>query len=324
MKNFKLAEPETIEQAVTLLAKEEGKAFLMAGGTDLLTEIKEGVIEPGVVVNLKPIRGLSYIRKEKDGLHIGTLTTVADLAADPLIRQEYPVLHEAANVVATPQLRNVGTVGGNLCQRPRCWYYRDGQVICRKKGGSQCFAFRGRNKYHAIIGGGICYIVYPSDLAPALISLGAEATVSSHQGERTIPLADFYALPQKDVKKENILGPGEIVREVRVPPARKGEKSIYLKFKERATWDFAVVSVAVKGEVSGQNYQDLKIVLGGVAPIPWRLEKAEAALIGKKTSEPSIREAAQLGLADARPLAENGYKKDLAEALLVRALSSLV
>ena len=324
MKNFKLAEPQTIEQALALISKAGEKMFLMSGGTDLLTEIKEGVLEPDIVIDLKTIQGLSFIKKEKDGVHIGALTTVADLASDPLIRQEYAGLHEAALSVATPQIRNVGTVGGNLCQRPRCWYYRDSQVACRKKGGSQCFASRGRNKYHAIFGGGMCYIVYPSDLAPALISFDAQVTISSPRGEKTMPLANFYVLPSKNVRRENVLGPDEILREVKIPLAKKEDKSTYVKLKERGTWDFALVSAAVKGTVSGKGFSDLKIVLGGVAPIPWRLEKVEDALRKKKVSEALIKDASRAALEEAKPLEENDYKKQLVEAVISRSVMSLV
>ncbi len=324
MKNFKLAEPQTIEQALALISKAGEKMFLMSGGTDLLTEIKEGVLEPDIVIDLKTIQGLSFIKKEKDGVHIGALTTVADLASDPLIRQEYAGLHEAALSVATPQIRNVGTVGGNLCQRPRCWYYRDSQVACRKKGGSQCFASRGRNKYHAIFGGGMCYIVYPSDLAPALISFDAQVTISSPRGEKTMPLANFYVLPSKNVRRENVLGLDEILREVKIPLAKKEDKSTYVKLKERGTWDFALVSAAVKGTVSGKGFSDLKIVLGGVAPIPWRLEKVEDALRKKKVSEALIKDASRAALEEAKPLEENDYKKQLVEAVISRSVMSLV
>ncbi len=324
MKNFSLAEPQSIEQALALLSKGGERVMLMSGGTDLITEIKEGTAEPNIVIDLKTIPGLSYIKKEKDGVRIGGLTTVADLARDPLIRQEYPGLNQAALAVATPQIRNVGTVGGNLCQRPRCWYYRDSQVICRKKGGSQCFAYKGRNKYHAIFGGGMCYIVYPSDLAPALISFDAQVVISSPRGEKTLPLADFYALPSKNVRRENILGPDELLREVKIPSAKKEDQSTYIKLKERGAWDFALVSAAVKGTGSGAGLVDLRIVLGGVAPIPWRLEKAEEALRKKKVSEVLIKEAARAELAEAKPLEENGYKKQLVEAALVRALVSMV
>jgi xanthine dehydrogenase YagS FAD-binding subunit len=324
MKNFRWAEPQTIEQAVALLAKGEGKAYPMAGGTDIFTEIQEGVVEPGLVVDLKAILGLSSIQKDGEGVRIGALTTIADLAADVMIRQDHPGLSAAASSLATPQLRNVGTVGGNLCQRPRCWYYRDAQMVCRKKGGSQCFASKGKNKYHAIYGGGICHIVYPSDLAPMLIALDARVTISSPRGERKLALADFYALPSKNVRRENVLAADELIREVRIPTTKKNEKSAYIKVKERETWDFALASAAVRAIVSGADLNDPRIVLGGVAPIPWRLVKTETSLQGKKITEASIKDALRADLQEARPLQENGYKIALVEAAVSRALLSLV
>ncbi len=324
MKNFSLAEPRTVEQVTAFLSERREKSFLLAGGTDLLGEIKDEIIEPEVVVDLKSIPNLSYIRKEKDGVHIGAMTALAELVENPLIKNDYPGLHEAAKSVATPQLRNMGTVGGNLCQRPRCWYYRDPQVKCRKKGGSKCFAFRGRNKYHAIFGGGPCYIVHPSDLAPALISLDAKITIVAPKGEKTIPLADFYVLPRVNVRQENILNLDEVVREIRIPYSRSGEKSTYYKLKERGAWDFALLSAAVKGVVSGGVFRDIRIVLGGVAPVPWRLEKAENMIRGKVATEELLRQAAREALKEARALKDNGYKKDLLEVVLSRAALSLV
>ncbi len=324
MKKFELAEPQNLEQVTAYLAKGRGGVFLMAGGTDLTGEIKEGTVEPEVVIDLRTIPDLTSIKKDKDGTRIGALTTIAALAADPMIARDYPVLNQAANLIGSPQLRNMGTVGGNLCQRPRCWYYRNVDVVCRKKGGSRCFAFRGRNKYHAIIGGGVCYIVYPSDLAPALISLSAEAITSSPRGGRTLPLADFYALPSVNVRRENVLERDEVIREIKIPPAQKDDRSAYAKFIERGSWDFAVVSAAVKGTVSGKKFKDIRIVLGGVAPIPWRLLKAEQALKEKRLSQEGVRAAAREALQEARPLEENAYKKDLVEVVLGRTVMSLV
>jgi xanthine dehydrogenase YagS FAD-binding subunit len=324
MKNFKIAEPQTIDQITAFLRERGEKSFLMAGGTDLLGEIKDEIIEPEVIVDLKSVPSLSYIRKEKNGVHIGALTGLAELAEDPLIKNDYPGLHEAANSVATPQLRNMGTVGGNLCQRPRCWYYRDPQVMCRKKGGSKCFAIRGRNKYHAIFGGGLCYIVHPSDLAPALISLSAEISIVSPKGEKTIPLADFYILPQVNVRRENILKSNEVVKDIKIPLLKNGEKSTYYKLKERGGWDFALLSAAVIGVVSGGVFKDIKIVLGGVAPVPWRLQKAENLIKGKTASDELLKQAAREALKEARPLRENEYKKELLEVVLSRAVLSLV
>ncbi len=324
MKNFKIAQPLSIEDVNSLLSAKKERYYLMAGGTDLIGEIKDNIAEPDVVVDLSSLANLSFIKKEKNGVRIGALTTVAELAKNQMIEEEYPGLHQAANSLASPQLRNVGTVGGNLCQRPRCWYYRDSEVMCRKKGGSRCYAYRGRNRYHAILGGGLCYIVHPSDLAPMLIALEAEISIHSDRGEKTVPLEDFFILPKINVHKENILEPGEIITEVRIPASQTGEKSTYLKLKERETWDFAVVSAAVKGTPSKGAFQKIKIVLGGVAPVPWRMKKAEDMIKGKKATEDLLREAARVELKEANPLEENGYKKDLVETALYRAALSLI
>ena len=320
MKSFRYGSPKSIEQVTAYLAGAEGDVRLMAGGTDLLGEIKEETIAPDVVVDLKAVPGLAYLRRDADGLAIGACATVADLAADADVARDYKALHEAAAVVASPQLRNMGTVGGNLCQRPRCWYYRDAATVCNKKGGSQCFAEQGRNKYHAIFGGGLCWSVYPSDLAPALIALDARIVLASAQGERTVPLAEFYAPPIVNVRKENVLAKGEVVREVRLPAPRKGDRSAYVKFMERGAWDFAVASAAVKLTLAGSSIADARIVCGGVAPVPWRLKAAEEALRGRSASESAASSAAAKAAVDARPLAENGYKVDIFKAVVARAI----
>ena len=217
MREFKIAEPRTADEVAALLAETPETAALMAGGTDLLDELKSGVVEADLVVDLRGVAGLAGLTPEKGGLRIGAMTRIVELAEDEAIARDYPSLKQAALSLASPQLRNVGTVGGNLCQRPRCWYYRDPDVVCRKKGGCKCFAYQGRNKYHAIFGGGLCYIVYPSDLAPALISLGAKASIGTAKGDRTIPLEAFYALPDVDVTRENVLAKGEFLKSVWVP-----------------------------------------------------------------------------------------------------------
>lgn len=323
MKEFKMAQPQSPEQFNSLLAARKDGYYLMAGGTDLLDEIKNEIIHPEVVIDLMSISDRSPITETKDSVSISALTRVAELADSPIIQKHFIGLHQAALSLATPQLRNVGTVGGNLCQRPRCWYYRDPEVVCRKKGGSRCYAFRGRNRYHAIFGGGICYIVYPSDLAPALISLSAQITIGGPDREKTMPLENFYILPQQDVRKENVLEGNQFLKEIRIPLPENGSKSTYYKFKERGTWDFAVVSAAVNGIVSGSVCRDIKIVLGGVAPKPWRLKKAEDLIKGKRLTEEVIKQGANEALKDARPLEENAYKIDLVEAMLLEAVSSI-
>jgi xanthine dehydrogenase YagS FAD-binding subunit len=323
MKDFRLAEPASLAQAAGFLADPENRALPAAGGTDLLGLLKEGIVEPGAVVDLAVIPGLAYIEADARALHLGALTPVADVAADKSV-PEFAVLREAASVIASPQLRHMGTVGGNLCQRPRCWYFRDILSVCRKKGGSVCFAVNGRNRYHAILGASVCHIVYPSDLAPALISLGASAVIVSPAGERTVPLEEFYTLPSVDVRKENILQPGELLREVTVPLPRPGLKSAYLKFMERGAFDFAVVSAAAAANLSGRTVKDIRVVMGGVGTIPWRLEATERRLRGAALAEPAVAAAVAEGLADARPMSENGYKVELAKAIATRAVLSLV
>ena len=324
MKDFRIAQPRTVDELSALLAESEGTMALMAGGTDLLDELKSGVSEPGTVVDLLSVQGLAEIVKSQDGLRIGPLARVAELAESPAVSEDYPILREAALSLATPQLRNMGTVGGNLCQRPRCWYYRDPQTLCRKKGGASCFAAHGRNKYHAIFGGGLCHIVHPSDLAPALISLGAKVMIGSTKGDKTLPLDEFFALPSVNVRRENVLENGHFLKGILVSAKKPGQRGTYVKLKERGTWDFAVASAAVTGTVSGRVFSEIRIVLGGVAPVPWRLRKAEDLLQGKPVTETLIATATQEALADARPLAENAYKKDMAAAAVKRAVLSIL
>jgi xanthine dehydrogenase YagS FAD-binding subunit len=325
MKEFKIAQPQSLDQVSSLLSQEKTKYFLMAGGTDLLDEIKNEIITPEVVIDLTSVPNLAAINTDKTHVSIGAMTNIADLADHPIIKERFPGLVKAALSLASPQLRNVGTVGGNLCQRPRCWYYRDPDTICRKKGGSRCYAMQGRNRYHAIFGGGMCCIVHPSDLAPALISLDADIKINGPEGKTDIlKLEDFFALPQKNVRKEHVLEQNQIVSEIRIPLPKNGAKSSYYKFKERGTWDFAVVSAAVYGVVSNRVFSDLKIICGGVAPIPWRLKKAEGFIRGKEVTEAVIRQGAKEALADAKPLEENAYKMDLLEPVLFAAISSLV
>lgn len=325
MKEFKFAQPQSLDQATSLLSKEKAGCAVMAGGTDLLDLFKSKIISPELVLDLKTVPGLAGLKEDKGYMSIGAMTTISNLAESPVIGEKFPGLKQAALSLASPQLRNVGTVGGNLCQRPRCWYFRDTDTICWKKGGSRCYASKGRNKYHAIFGGGICHIVFPSDLAPALISLDAEVTICGPTGKKDIvKLEDFYISPQTDVRRENILGPHQIVSEIRIPLPADSATSTYHKFKERGTWDFAVVSAAVSGVVSNRVFSDLRIVCGGVAPIPWRLKKAEDFIRGKKIDEAVIREGTKAALTDAKPLEENAYKVDLLEAVLDAAISSLV
>src|ERR1700752_2951499 len=248
----------------------------IAGGQDILTSMKEYITRPTRVVNLKGIRGLDKIESDGNGgVRIGALGNIADVEENALVRRTFPGLAEAAHSVGTPQIRNLGTVGGNLCQRPRCWYFRLEEVICLKKGGSECYAAQGENKYNAIIGGGPSYIVHPSDLAPMLVALEARLTVVGGSGKRVIPIDKFFTLPgEGNIRRENVLKNDDLITEIFVPASPLMKNSTYLKFKERESLDFAMASVAAAVELSGNTVKDARIVLGGVAPIPWRVPAA--------------------------------------------------
>jgi xanthine dehydrogenase YagS FAD-binding subunit len=298
----------------------------LAGGQDLLTTMKDDVTRPVRLVNLKGIRGLDRIEGDaKKGLRIGALTTLAALEEHTLVRKSFPALAESAESVGSPQIRTLGTVGGNLCQRPRCWYYRHENIVCLKKGGSTCYAASGENKYNAILGGGPSYIVHPSDLAPALVALGASARIAGPGGERTVDLERFFTLPSEGrIRRENVLENDEIVVEIVVPAAAAGVRSTYVKFKERESFDFALSAVAAAVDLGpGGVVKSSRIVLGGVAPIPWRASKAEAYLVGKKLTTETMNAAADLALDGAEPLAKNAYKVPLTKALVRRALGKV-
>lgn len=319
MENFAYVNAANVEQASSLLSGEWGETMVIAGGTDLLGELKEYIETPAKVVNLKTIPGLDEIKADASGLTIGALATVGNIAAHPTIQEHYTVLAEAAASVASPQIRNVGTLGGNLCQRPRCWYYRNPEIICLKKGGDVCYAVEGLSKYHAIFGGGPVYIVHPSDTAPALIALGATVKIIGPDGEKTMPLEEFFILPDMNPQRENVLEPNEVVAEVHVPKPSANTKSFYIKARERGSFDFALSSVAAAFEMNGSTCGGASIVLGGVAPIPWRSKEAEAALNGVRITEAVAKRAGSEAVKNAEPLNDNGYKVALTQNLVSRA-----
>ena len=321
MEKFSYVNATSVEQVTTLLSDSRwGEVMLIAGGTDLLGELKEYIETPKTLINLKTLPGMEGIKvDDATGLTIGALTTVADIAKHPTIRHHYAVLAEAAGSIATPQIRNVGTLGGNLCQRPRCWYYRDEATSCLKKGGDICFAVDGLSKYHAILGGDPVYIVHPSDLAPALIALGASVKIVGPEGEKTMSLEDFFTLPAANPFRENVLQSNEIVVEVQVPPAKPNTKSFYLKAREKGAPDFALASVAAVFEMDRKTCVAASIVLGGVAPAPWRSKEAEVALTGKMIDDSISRQAGADAVKDAQPLNDNAYKVTLTQNLVSRA-----
>ena len=327
MKAFEWSNPANINEAVKMLGGSAGDIDEaprpIAGGQDLLTTMKDYTSRPVRLVNLKNISGLNSITLNARGLTIGALVTLTELEEHAGVRKSFPGLAEAAHSIATPQIRNLGTVGGNLCQRPRCWYFRLEEVICLKKGGSECYAASGENKYNAIIGGGPSYIVHPSDLAPMLVALGATVSVTGTTGKRVIPLDKFFTLPSEgNIRRENVLKNDDIITQINVPASALAAKSTYLKFKERDSLDFALASAAVALRMGpNDTIRESRIVLGGVAPIPWRVPAAEKFLVGKKLTPDVLAETAKIALAEAKPLEKNAYKVPLAQTLVRRALA---
>ena len=328
MKGFDYYKVTTTSQAISLLTRYGDKAALLAGGSDMLAMMKDRVEGPKLhaplhVLDIRGVKELSYIREEKNHVKIGAATTIGDIAASPLVAGRYPLLAQAAGQVAVPQIRNVGTLGGNLCQRPRCWYFR-GKAFkdCLRKGGNNCYAPTGENQYHAIFGGDNCYMVCPSDMAPALAALNARVEITTAKGNKSIPIEQFYIRPGKNVLKETILGPTEMVVAVEIPALAPGSKGTYLKLKERQAFDFALVSVAVMVAMKGDVVSDARILFGGVAPFPLRATGAEGALKGKKITD-GMTAACEAAVKGAEPLSNNGYKVKATKGLLEQALSSL-
>lgn len=321
LKNFTYIRATSVNDAVRKLSSPN--AYIHAGGTDLLGCLRDDVFDADTVVSISDLEELKGITKPAGGgVRIGALTTIAEIAEDSLIREKYSVLAQAANEIASPQLRNQGTIGGNICQRPRCWYYR-GDFDCAKKGGDTCYAYEGENQFHCIFGGDPCFVVYPSDAAPALMSLGAKVTIAGTGGSKTISLDQFCQLPRKGIEKENVLAANEMVTEILLPPSNGSMKSAYRKVRARRVWDFALASAAIALVVDGGVVSKANIVLGGVAPIPWRAAAAEEALTGKRLDDSSISVAAKAAVKGAEPLESNGYKVDLVKGIIEEELAAL-
>jgi xanthine dehydrogenase YagS FAD-binding subunit len=327
MKSFENIDAKSIKDAVSLLQKfqqQKKSAAVVGGGSEYLQLMKDRVVTPDYVINLKTISGLNYIREERGGFRIGALATLAELEEHDAVKEKLLILSEAAGEAASPQIRNAGTVAGNLCQRPFCWYFRSSNFNCLRKGGEVCYTVTGDSRFHAILGGGPSYIVHPSDTAPALVALNAQVKIAGPTGEKTIPLEKFFVLPSVDFKRENILKPDEIVTEIYVPYPKYGSKGFYHKVRERLAWDHAIVSVATVIESSNGVVREARVVLGGVAPIPWRASKAEEFLRSKKIDEQTAQQASEIALEGAKPLKDNVYKVGMSKSLIQRALLASV
>ena len=320
MKSFVNVNPRDFKDAAAKLG--QPNAVVAGGGSDLLGMVKDHLVEPDVLVHLKSIRGQDRVSSKSGETQIGGLITLDSLSREASIRKNYTVLAEAAESVGTPQIRNAGTLAGNVCQRPWCWYYRNG-FPCYKAGGKQCFSVTGENQFHAIFGGGPSFIVHPSDTAPALVALDASFQVEGPSGRRTVKAADFFALPRVDPARENVLAKDEMVSAVHLPAPAANTRSTYHKVLDREAWTHAVVSAAVVLEMDQQVCRSARIVLGGVAPIPWRLPKVEALLAGKTITPELAAQAGEAALEGANPLAKNAYKVPLTKAVVKRTILAL-
>jgi xanthine dehydrogenase YagS FAD-binding subunit len=328
MKNFTYYKPSSPEQAVGLLAPEWGTTELLAGGTDLLDLQKEYIAQPDKVVSLSGIKGLTGIefvpannpKGTATPVTIGAAATLAAIAAHAELRAAYPSLTDAAAQIGGPQIRNMGTLGGNLCQRNRCWYFRDEETLCLLKGGKKCFATDGENRYHAVFTQGHpCVIVGPSTLAPALIALGATAKVLGPKGERTVEVAKFFQAPKAPGEREHVLAPNEVVLSVTIPETT-GLKNASYEVRHKQSYDWPLAQAAVAFHLDGGKAKDVKIVLGHVAPTPVIAEEAAKAVEGQAVTEETAAKAGQLAAQGAKPLSQNAYKVKLVEVAVKRAL----
>ena len=323
MKPFKHFDAESVEEGLALLGRHGVTARLLAGGTDLLGVLKSEILPdyPEVVINLKTIPGLDGIEEDETGLKIGAMVRLVDIVESSIVKKYFPALALAAESVGSPELRNMGTLGGNLCQDTRCWYYRypdkmGGQIPCYRKGKGPCHAIKGDNRYHAVLEGRKCYAVCSSDVAIALAALQAEVITAKPAGGRTIPLSGLYH------SLGTVLDPGEIVTQIRIPIPSPGAVQRFSKFRLRESIDFAIVSVAVLLELTDGICRDACIVLGAVAPTPYRAVAAEKILMGKSLDETLVSKAVGAALQDAKPLSKNAYKIEIAKTLVERVLRS--
>lgn len=320
MNPFALFDPDSVQSAATYVAANPAKAQLKAGGIDVLDLLKEQLIAPETLVNLSAVSGMRGITVKTAGsVSIGALTTLAQVAADRTINSRYRALALAAGGAASPQIRNVATIAGDVCQRPRCWYFRSEMFPCLKKGGNICYSQEGENQYHAIFGNELSAIVHPSSAATALMALDARFKVHNAKGSRDIDVHSFFVKPEDNLEKENVLEPGDIITEIELP-SRSGWKTHYLAQREKQTFDWPLAEVAVAIKVVAGKCQDVRIVLGSAAPLPWRVPKAEEKLKGNPINEAAARAAADAALEGARPLGQNGYKLDLFQVLIRRAI----
>jgi xanthine dehydrogenase YagS FAD-binding subunit len=321
---FTFTEPASLDEVIRLLQTWRGQVRLIAGGSDLLGELKDEVVQYQHLVSLAGVAELRHIGQEADGWRLGALVTLTQLEHDERFQGPYGMLAEAARGVATPEIRHQGTLGGNLCQRPRCLYYRHALIPCLKKHGADCPALESQYQaYLSIMGGQGCFCVHASDLAPPLIALAAQVSLTGAGGERVLPLEQFFAGPEQDVRRENVLTADEVLTAVLLPPLPPAWRGTYLKARERTAGDFPLVSLAVGYALSHGRIHQARLVLGGIAPVPWHSPEAEAVLEGQPPSTQLAARAADAALAAAQPLPYNAFKIDIAQALVTRAIMAV-
>jgi len=322
MKRFEFVAPTSLDAALEELSKPGRVA--KAGGVDLLDLMKEGIAAPERVVSLNAVAELRGVRPTKDGgLAVGARTTLAEIAANEPIRAQWTALALAAEHAATPQLRNMATLGGNLVQRPRCWYFRSEEFDCRKKGGAKCFAHDGQNQNHAIFGNRLCAMVHPSTLATALPVLGARVHLAGRNERRVVNIEDFFVAPDTDLKRENVRRDHEIITHVELPPLGPGWRSVYAKQQHKQSFDWPLADVAIAARLDGDVCRGVKIALGAAAPTPHRARAAEEAIRGRKIDRDVQVRASEAATRDATPLTQNGYKVAVFEAVVQRLLGEL-
>ncbi len=325
MPAFDLLQPDSVAEAQRLLADNGSDAWVMAGGMDSFDWLKDRIRKPRVLVDLSGIDELKGVRATGDGgIEIGAMTTLTEIAEHPLVKKSYGLLADAVEHVASPQIRNQGTLGGNVSQDTRCWYYRGGWP-CYRAGGETCFADTpvGRNREHAIFGADRCVAVHPSDSAPALIALDAKFVIRNSKGERTVDAEDYFIGPNVDITRLHILQPGDLLTAIRIPPAWAGQKFYFEKIRDRNVWDFPLINVASAMELSGSTIQRIRIAVNAVAPTPQRLKAVEAAVVGKPANADTGEMAGKLAVQGAVPLQFNAYKIPLMRNLVKRAIGGV-
>jgi len=321
MPDFTVVKVKSLREAIDKLSSDGARVH--AGGTDLLGCLRDDVFKAGTLVSIGQLKELRGITQTPDGgLRIGALTTLTEIANSRIIRETYPGLARAASEVGSPQLRNQGTLGGNLCQKPRCWYYR-GEFHCMRKGGDKCYALQGENQFHCIFGGTMCYIVHPSDTAPVLVAFEAIARVVGPGGTRTVPLGKFHVPPGENVEKETVLEPNEILTEILLPPPGQRVRSSYRKVRARQSWDFALAGLALVIRFNEKRVEQARVVLSGAAPIPWRSREVEEAITGKQLDPETVAKAADAAVKNAEPLKQNRYKIALFRGIVEEELVSI-